>query len=127
MLQLAHVARPGILHHLLQGGRGEPVHLLAIAGAVAAQKVHGQQRNILAPVAQSGQMYLDRVDAEEQVFAEVAGLGLFVQIRVGGGEQAHIDAAGLRGADAFQFARLQNAQQLGLLAQRDVGDLVEKK
>ncbi len=86
-----------------------------------------EQRDIFAPVAQRGQMDFDRIDAEEQVFAKVAGLGFFVQLRIGGGEHAHIDATGLRGANALQFAGLKHAQQLGLLAHGDVGDFVEKE
>ena len=74
-----------------------------------------------------GQMNFDGVDAEEQVFAEVAGRGFFVQHGVGGGEHAHVDATGLRGADAFQLAGFEHAQQLGLLAHGDVGDFVEKE
>ena len=50
-----------------------------------------------------------------------------MQLGVGGGENAHVDAAGLRRAYALQLAGLKHAQQLGLLAQRDVGDLVQKK
>ena len=40
-------------------------------------------------------MDLDGIDAEEKVFTEIAGRGFFVQQGVGGGEHAHIDAAGL--------------------------------
>ena len=105
----------------------KPHHLLAIAGAVAIEKVHCQQRNVFAPVAKRRQMNLDRVEPEEQVLAEVAGLGLLVQLGVGGGENAHIDAPGLRGSHALQLAGFKNAQELGLLAHGDVGNLVEKQ
>ena len=73
VFQFAHVAGPGILHHLLHGGRREAGHLLAIARAILTEKVRGQQRNVFAAVAQRGQMDLDGVEAEEQVLAEVAG------------------------------------------------------
>src|SRR5581483_3804552 len=72
-------------------------------------------------------MDLDRVDAEEKVFAKVSGRSLFVQLRVGGRKHANIDAPRLRGADALQLSSLQNAQQFGLLAQRHIGDLIEKQ
>ena len=72
-------------------------------------------------------MNLNGVDAEEKIFAEVAGLGLLVQLRVCGGENAHIDAAGLRGTDALQLAGFKHAEQFGLLAQGNVGDFVEKE
>jgi hypothetical protein len=74
-----------------------------------------------------GQMNLDGVDAKEQIFAEVAGLGLLVQRGIGGGENAHIDAPSLRRADALQLAGLKHAQQFGLLAHRNIGNLIEEK
>ena len=81
---------------MAHGGRGETADLFTIAGFVPAKEVRGQQWNIFAALSKRGEMNLDRVDAEEEIFAEVAGLGLLVQQRVGGGEDAHIDAAGLR-------------------------------
>ncbi len=86
-----------------------------------------KQRDVFAAVAQRGQVDLDCIDAEEQVFAEVSGRGFFVQLGVGRREHAHIDAAGLRGAHALQFAGFKHAQKLGLLAQRNVGDFVEEE
>ena len=72
-------------------------------------------------------MNFDRVDSEEQIFAEIAGLRLFREVGVGCGENAHIDAACLRRADALEFAGFKHAQQFGLLAKRDVGNFVEKE
>ena len=127
MFELTHVAWPGILHHLLHGGGRKLDHLLAVAGAIAAEKVRGKQRDIFSAIAQRGQMNLDGVDAEEQVLAEVAGLGLFLQERIGGGENSDIDTPRLLVADALQLARLQHTKQLGLLAEGYVGDFVEEK
>ena len=42
-------------------------------------------------------------------------------------KNAHIHAARLRRAYTLQFSGLQHAQQLGLLAHRHVGDLVQKE
>jgi len=89
--------------------------------------MRGQQGNVFTALAQCGQMNLHGVDAEEQVFAEVAGGCFLVQLRVGGGEHADIHAPGLRGADALQFAGFENAQELGLLTDGDVGDFIEKE
>ena len=52
---------------------------------------------------------------------------LHAALRVGGGEHAHVDAPGLRGADPLQFAGFKHAQQLGLLAQGNVGDFIEEE
>ena len=72
-------------------------------------------------------MNLHGVEAEEQVLTEAAFLALLVQVGVGGGEQPHVHLARLRRTDTFQLARLQHAQQFGLLAQRHVGDLVQEE
>jgi hypothetical protein len=39
---------------------------------------------------------------------------------------AHVHAQGAGGADALEFAGFQHAQQLGLLAQRDISDFIEE-
>ena len=96
VFEFAHVARPGILHQLLHGGGREANHLLAIAGAVAVEKVRGQQRDVFAPVAQCRQVNLNGVDAEEQILTEVACLGLLVETGVGGAQNPHVHAPGLR-------------------------------
>src|SRR5580698_306826 len=72
-------------------------------------------------------MNFHRVNAEEQVFAKVAGGGFFMQQRVGGRENAHVHATRLRRAHAFKLACLQYSQQLSLLAQRHIGNLVEEE
>ena len=52
---------------------------------------------------------------------------LGAQVGVGGGDHADVDVARGRGADALEFAGLEHAQQLRLLAERNVGDLVEEE
>src|SRR6185437_5553851 len=108
-------------------GRRKAACLLSIARAVAMEKMRGQQRYIFAPVAKRGQMNLDRIDAEEEIFTKIAGRGFFVKLRIGGRQNSHVDTPGLRRADPLQLASFEHAQQLGLLADGHVGDLVEKK
>src|SRR6185437_2936211 len=72
-------------------------------------------------------MNLDGIDPEKQVFSEVARLGLIVELSISGAEQSHIHAASLRRTDPFQFAALQNSQEFSLLAQWDVGNLIQKE
>ena len=96
---------------------GKAGHLLAVACAIAAEKVKGQERNIFAPIAQRGNVDLNRIDAEEQIFTEVAVAGFFLQIGIGGGEDADIDLASLRGTSTFEFAGFENTEQFGLLGE----------
>ena len=67
------------------------------------------------------------VEAEQQVLPEPARRDLAVQVGVGRREDADVDPARARGADALELARLEHAQQLGLQAERHVGDLVEEE
>ena len=61
----------------------KPRERLAVARGVAPQEVRGEQRDVLAPLAQRRQADLDGVDAEQQVLAEAAGRDLRAQVGVG--------------------------------------------
>src|SRR5579863_6980498 len=82
---------------------------------------------VLATVAQRRQMDFYSIDAEEQVLAKITALGFFVQLGVGGAEKAHIHTPGLRRSHAFQLSCLKHPQEFGLLAQRHIGNLIEKE
>ena len=73
VVQLAHVARPGVLEQRLQR-RGVEAGRRACGSAAACwrRKWCGQRRDVLAPLAQRRQVDLDGVEAEEQVLAEAA-------------------------------------------------------
>ena len=71
------------------------------------------------------QVDLDGVEPEQKVLAEAAAAHLGVEVGVGRREDTHVDAAGARGADPFQLARLQHPQELGLLAGLQRTDLIE--
>ena len=49
------------------------------------------------------------------------------QVHVGGGQDAHVDPAGLAGAEPLELAALQHAQELDLAGRREVADLVEEQ
>ncbi len=72
-------------------------------------------------------MNLDSVDSEEKIFAEIACLGFFNELRIGCAEQANVNSPSLRRAHALKFTGLKHPQQLGLLAQRNIGNLIEEK
>ena len=72
-------------------------------------------------------MNLDGVDAKEEIFAKVSSLGFFWQVRVGCRQDTHIDATCLRGADALKFTGFEYTEEFGLLAERDIGNFVEKQ
>ena len=96
-------------------------------GETMLERVFRQQRDVRAAVAQRRQRDGDDVDAIVEVLAK-ASLGDFLgQVAIGGGDQADVDPDRLVAADAAQLALLQDAQKLGLQADVEVGDLVEKE
>src|SRR6185295_2519475 len=94
---------------------------------VNLEKVVRQQRNILAAVAQRRKMDLDRIQPEQEILAEAPRGDFLSQVRICRRDQTHVNAPRPGGSYLFQFAGLQNAKQLGLLAERHVGDLVQKQ
>ena len=56
----------------------------------------------------------NQVDPVEQVFAELAAGHHVRQVPVGGGNHTHVNFAALAGAEDFERAVLQHAQQLHL-------------
>ena len=127
VIELADVARPAVIEQGLHRALIEAGELLAVVPRVMLQEVRGERRNILAALAQRGHADLDGIEAEQQILAEAARRHFFVRIGVGRRQQAHVDAPRVRRSDPLEFAGLQHAQQLVLLAQRDVGDLVEEQ
>ena len=81
MIQLADVARPGVLEQHLHGAALEAGQPLAIALRVLPEKVLREQRQVFAPVAQRRQADLDRVQPEQQVLPEPTGRDLFAEVR----------------------------------------------
>src|SRR5207253_1041288 len=105
---------PGIVLQDVNDLRIQPLERDAVAGAVNAQEVVGEQGDIVAALAQWGQEDGHDVDAVIKVFAKTSGAHHLFQVLVGGGEQAKINVLGSSSAQALHGMRLQHAQQLGL-------------
>ena len=93
----------------------------------ARQQVPRPARNVVGPLAQGRQVNLERVDAEHQVFAELAFGDHLLQVAVRGADHAHVDDERLVVAHAADFAAFQHPQQLGLHRLGQLADLVEKQ
>jgi len=81
---------------------------------------------VLAAFAQGRQLDGDRVEAVEQILAETACGHFVAQHGVGGRHQANVRLDGAGRTHALELARLDQAQQLGLLGEGHVADLVEE-
>src|SRR5882757_8688911 len=111
----------------LRGDGIESTDRFAVALRIAAQKMMRQQINVLFTLAQRRQMNLDGIQAEQQILAKAPRCSLGRDIHIGRGDDTYIDAARARRAYALKFARLQNAQQLGLQLQRHVSNFIKKQ
>ena len=126
-LQLPDVARPGVAAQPLQRLRGDLANLPPEFAAEAPQVVLHQQRQVVAPLAQGGQV--DGEDAQPviQVRPELPLGRPCLQVAVGGRDQPHVGPDRLVAADALERLLLQQPQDLGLQGQRHVADLVEEQ
>ena len=86
-----------------------------------------EQRDVLAAVAQSGDLDRDDVEAIEEILAERARARAFAEIAVGRGEDAHVDLALLVRADRADDAALEHVQELRLERGRHLAHLVEEQ
>ncbi len=93
----------------------------------AAEQLHGERQDIVAAQPQGREGERKYVQAVVEVLAEAAGGDFLAQPTVGGGEDAHIEADRHAAAEPLDLALLQDAQQLGLQAERHFGDLIEQQ
>src|SRR2546428_2038061 len=86
-----------------------------------------QERNVVAAVAERGDLDADDVEAEVEILAKPLGLDQIFETAVRGRDDAHVDVArGLR-ADRTDLAVLEHAQELALHGHAHVPDLVEEE
>ena len=127
VLQFAHIARPGIGEQQFHALAGDAVEDAAVLLGEPAGEVVDEQADVVAALAQGRHGEHDHVEAVVEVLAEGAAPHLLLQIAVGGGEDAHVDAHRRLAADALQFLLLQHPQQLDLHRRRGLADLVEEE
>jgi hypothetical protein len=127
VLQLAHVARPGLAVQPVERGFVEAPPRQAVLGAEGFQEMAREQHRVARAFAQRGQAHLKNLQPVHEVGAKVTGLHRHVQRPVGGRDQAHVGAQFARAAQRAVALVLRKAQQhdLRLGAQRI--DLVEKQ
>ena len=126
VLQLAHVARPGVLLQRLQAGIRAASRRAAVAPVVLVHEEACQQRDVAAAFAQGRDGDAHHVEPVPQVFAELALVHHLLQVAVGGRDHPHVHFLGPRRAHRPHFALLQKAQQLELEVQFDIADFVQE-
>ena len=124
--QLARVARPVVLQQLaFRVGRETQGRLPAArAGLNGAAR---QRQNVAAPLAQRRQPQRHHVEPVVEIGAEARGANFLGQIAVRGRDQPHVEADRAGAAQPFDFALLQDAQDLRLQPQIHLGDLIQQQ
>ena len=127
VLQLTHVAGPGVAGQQLERFLAYTVDAPTLFGGEPRQEMQRQLGHILEPVAH--RRHPDREDVQPvvEVLAEPAVLDELDHVAVGRRDQAEIDLHRLLGADRIDLALLQGPQQLDLRVERQFADLVEEE
>jgi hypothetical protein len=113
VLQLAHVARPVVLHDQAQSVVGEGVVDPRFALHLR-QDVRGQQGNIALAFAQRRDAQRHDVQPEVEILPKAPRFHHAQQVAVGGCQHARRDGDRLRCANWSNLFFLQRSQQLGL-------------
>ena len=93
----------------------------------AFQEVLGQRGDLLAALAERRDGEADDGEAVVEVFAEASLGDEALEVGVGRGDHAHVDADGPRVAEGLDLARLEESQQLRLDVEAQLADLVEEE
>ena len=91
-----------------------------------AGEVRHQHRNIVGAFAQRRHDDRNHVQAIEEIFLKLSRVHELTQVAVGGRDHAHVHALGAFRAERFDFALLQDAQELGLQADAHRANFVEE-
>jgi hypothetical protein len=126
VLELADVARPRILHQRRQGLGGEPLRAIAPRCCVPLEQKRRERGDVLATIAQRRKIEVQDVEAVEEIFAELAGGDARAQVDVGGGDDPDVERTLVGRADPPDLALLEDAVELDLHRQRQIGDLIEE-
>src|SRR5581483_11494935 len=100
---------------------------LAVLGADLVEEVLGEERDVLAPIAERRHRHLEDVEAEEEVGPEAPVADHVVQVAVSRGDDPDVDLDGVAAADAPDLALLEGAEELRLHRGRHVADLVDEE
>src|SRR5712692_6974459 len=127
VFQLTHVSGPGVGQQRPQRFRSEmPPRAFIFFRVLLEEELH-QHRNIFLALAQGREIYGDDIQAIEKVFAELAIAHKLLEVRVGSGDDAHVDLDFVHPAQVHELAILEHTQDLALRIHAHGADLVEKQ
>src|SRR6266852_4865149 len=125
VLELADVARPGISLQRPQRFGAQRAQLPSVGRGVLAQEMLAERPDVLAALAERRDLDVEHVEPVEQVGPEAPREGRATQRDVAGRDDADVQGAGPARAQPGERPLLQDAEQLGLHLQRQLGHVVE--
>src|SRR6202007_1458336 len=126
VFEFADVAGPRIVHKRIHDGRGNVLDDFVLAAAESLDEIADQEGNVFPALAEGREENGEDVEAVIKVAAEFFFGDELGKVRIGGGDDAHIDANGAIAAEALEFLFLENAEQFGLEFEREIADFVEE-
>ena len=120
------ISGPAVVLNVLQHLIGETLlQIILLAEVVEKMQTKGNDVLLTLPHRRDGQR--DDMDAVVQILTESALAHHFLQILIGGGDQAKIHLLGPGGANPLDALFLQTAQQLALYTHRERIEFVKKQ
>ena len=121
--QLADVARPVVVFPLAQQIHRDPIGVAAAIGPESSR----EQLDVLLALAEWWQLDARDGEAMEQVVAEAPLLHHSIEITASGCDHTHVDADGLRPADAPHLIALDHTQKARLQRERQIADFIDEQ
>ena len=110
VFQFADVARPIVRHHLTQHVFGDPLHMPAELPRQTPHKMRGQQRDVIAALAQWRHVHRHHQQPVVQVHAKPSFAHQFRQVAVRGRKQTHVHLQRAIRSHRLELLLLQHSQ-----------------
>src|SRR5262245_56258176 len=114
VLKFADISRPDVRSQLTKGFLRKASHVNAMFAPEAAHKILCEEGYVFRALAERGHRYRHDVQAKKEVLPKFSFLNALFEVAICGGDDANIDFDRAIAADAFEFALLQDTQELGL-------------
>src|SRR6185436_2378544 len=111
IFQLPDISGPTVFAHDDESLLTEAQVFFALVRGCAAEKLLGEQTDVVVPLSQGGQMDDDNGQAVKQIFAELSFLDGLFQIDVSGRDDASIDWDFLPATDTLNALFLKEAEE----------------
>ena len=127
ILQLTHIARPGVLAQKYLSILTKTVKHLTLLSSKEAQKVLSHNHHIIAAITQRRQLQRNNIEPVVEIFTKLAKINRFRQRSRRSRQQLGDKRIALMATDRRELALLNNPQQLRLQRQRQSSYLIEKQ